>query len=135
MNFKSVTDRIFKKPLPIKIQDNKHFNHKKFILITRGPVNNFKVQAEPNFRNFINIPQILSKKGHNCLTSPNQMERGVPEADVKKNNIKNLILEYARFRFLYNVINDSHMPVVEQPEDEEDSICNCFEEDAACSHI
>ena len=90
MNFKSVTDRIFKKPLPIKTQDNKHFNHKKFILITRGPVNNVKVQAEPNFRNFINIPQILSKKGHNCLTSPNQMERGVPVADAKKKKYQKL---------------------------------------------
>ena len=56
MNFKLVTDRIFKKPLPIKIQDNKRF------FITRGPVNNVKVQAEPNFRNFMNIPQILTKK-------------------------------------------------------------------------
>ena len=53
MSFKSVTGRIFKKPLPINIQDNKLF------FITRGPVNNVKAQAEPSFRNFINIPQIL----------------------------------------------------------------------------
>ena len=78
MSFKSVTGRIFKKPLPINIQDNKLF------FITRGPVNNVKAQAEPSFRNFINIPQILIKKSHNCLTFLAQMERGVPVADATK---------------------------------------------------
>ena len=52
--------------------------------ITRGPINVVKVQAEPSFRNFMNIPQILTKKGHNCLTYPAQVERGVPIADAKK---------------------------------------------------
>ena len=62
---------------------------------------------------------------------------------VKKKDIKNLILEHAgenweqdiQFRFLYNVMSDSNISVVEQPEDEEDTMSNCLEEDAACSHI
>ena len=41
LDFKSTSLRVFKKPLPIKIQENKRF------FITRGSLKNIKVQGEP----------------------------------------------------------------------------------------
>ena len=52
-----------------------------------------------------------------------------------KNKQSNKLMQDFKRHFLFNVVNDSHMLVVEQPEDEENTICNCLEEDAACSHI
>ena len=135
LDFKSVSLRVFKKRLPIKIQENKRF------FVTRGSLKNIKVQGEPNFKFFLNSPQIITKRGRDCFSCPSQIQKGVPVADAKKKDIKSLILVHAgvnweqdiRLNFLKSIVIDSL--IEERLEDEEDTICSCLDEDAVSRHV
>ena len=105
LDFKEVSDRTLKKPLPIKIQDNKRF------FIAKGKA--VTVQAEPNYCNMINEPHIITKKGMSFSKNPVYVEQGVGISEAKRADMKKLMQEHAsvgwetdqRFVFVVSVVS------------------------------
>ncbi|GFR98555.1 4-diphosphocytidyl-2-C-methyl-D-erythritol kinase [Elysia marginata] len=139
-NFKAVSDLYFKRPLPIKIQESKRF------FLTRSRKNTVKIQAEANFRNMLNDPETITKKGHGFTRVPQRVPMGVPVNAAKKSDIRKLLLEHAgegweadaRFSFLLSVVSEnehsttgassSHRPA-------EESECECLSKDPLADRI
>ena len=132
-NFKEVADASMKKPLPIKIMENKRF------FIKKGRQNFPVIRAEPNYRNFINNFKIVTKKGKNFTATPAQIEPGVPLNAAKKTDIRKLLEvhsgqnweEDARYNFIKSVLDDK-VTTTNGDESDEEEECQCLVEEG-CS--
>ena len=136
LNFKDLLDHILKRPLPIKIQENKRF------IITRGKTLN--VRGEPTYRNDIMEVHVITKKGHSFRRNPSFVPSGLAVNEAKKNDISKLLNEHAgegwetdpRFSFLASVVagtDHAHRGSCSAEHDAE--TCDCLGEDPISDKI
>ena len=85
LNFKDAADKMLKKPLPVKIQENKRF------FVIRGNANVAKIAGEPHYYNRLNTAQTVTKKGKHFAFSPHEIPIGVPVSELKKRDIIKLL--------------------------------------------
>lgn len=121
-----------KKPLPIKIMDNKRF------FIRRSKQNIPVNRAEPNYRVQLNRDMTVTKKGKHFSSVPARIRPGVPLKEAKKAHIRKLLEVHSgenweadpRYKFIKSVlISQAGGREGEEENDDDDDVCSCLAED------
>lgn len=126
-DFKEISNRVMKKPFPHGIQDNKRF------FIQKAARGNIFMSGQPAFRNIINKLVPVTKKGKNFVGMPNLIQKGVQISEMKKNDVKALMVAHCgedwvvneRFSFLKDLCNAEGNQSVEDDEHMCDEGCEC----------